>query len=804
MSLGAGANAAYRALQRACRRADERPERLVALLARPPRLFVPRAGKPLRLAPPRWPFVEDALYDAIGGSTEFAHPKPPGCRAAAASARRHRARVEALGAEYPPEAAEVLRRLGEAALVEAIQELEKGTAPAPPPTVGAAKHAMEQAQWQCDRAVAKADGLEVQLREAQGAVAEAYHVYEHCENVYKKMVRGLAAKVVPVEQPPPPLVPRISLDDMLQGKDIDFDDKGRSVVGRLIPQKMPKRQLQAVKMELQPMGKVTADNVAQLYAKAKLAANANHQLAEVHSKVEWDPDDPDAAAVYQLAGAVVAHQLESSAAVMDLGTPPATLPGARFDDLPDAPSCGSPDALPDAQAYAPLCPLAPSALPDAVPEAHDALEPQPDAPPNAPFDALLDAVPEAHDALEPQPDAPPNAASDARLDALPDAPPFSLPDALPDAQPYAPLRPPTPSPTAPYAPPDAASYLEALQLVQVLATDSAPNPADIAQLVEEQGRSLSRQGAACQDRGRAFAVGWVSPARPAVLLRERLAAQGKEAMRVQEADAVELPALRRLPPTDASRVDVGDILVAHPLACLQQPELTQSVMLVICVDDSSNHVRAVALNTPPRGSLRTLLASIPFSDADKQALERLGPLLDLHASPGGDLSSRKLGMHLHWLHGLGPAAATGCHEVLPSVWLGGEPAPQMAASIPAAAGAPAGSTPTRLRPVVGYAGWSRAQLAVELERGVWARCRAESPEAARALCLPGSLPRVAASAPGWQACAWRAALRAAGLQPLANFPRGGGADAPLIKLLHAHRKTMFETEVAAAQQAAAL
>eukprot|EP00959_Pyramimonas_sp_CCMP1952_P471164 9497957-Pyramimonas_sp.AAC.1 len=83
---------------------------------------------------------------------------------------------------------------------------------------------MEQAQWQLDRAVAEAESLEEQLVEARQAAAQAYMSHEHCENVYKETVRGLAAKVVPEEKKP--AVPRLSLEDMLSGKDIDFDDGG--------------------------------------------------------------------------------------------------------------------------------------------------------------------------------------------------------------------------------------------------------------------------------------------------------------------------------------------------------------------------------------------------------------------------------------------------------------------------------------------------------------------------------------------------------------------------------------------------
>jgi len=103
--------AAYRSLLRLCREADKRPEWLVALKARPTRVYSQQLRQVVRFDPPAaFPFVEDALFEACGASEEFAHPTG----GAAAAARRHGRLLRDLGLSYVPDAEEFARRIGDA------------------------------------------------------------------------------------------------------------------------------------------------------------------------------------------------------------------------------------------------------------------------------------------------------------------------------------------------------------------------------------------------------------------------------------------------------------------------------------------------------------------------------------------------------------------------------------------------------------------------------------------------------------------------------------------------------------------
>jgi len=98
--------AAYRTLLRLCRQADRHPHQLPLLLGRPPRWFIPEVGKVVSAPPSQWPFVNQAICEAAGGCTEFAHPTASAARAA----RRHMQFVRAMGLNYIAQAKELQRR----------------------------------------------------------------------------------------------------------------------------------------------------------------------------------------------------------------------------------------------------------------------------------------------------------------------------------------------------------------------------------------------------------------------------------------------------------------------------------------------------------------------------------------------------------------------------------------------------------------------------------------------------------------------------------------------------------------------
>eukprot|EP00929_Paragymnodinium_shiwhaense_P102368 TRINITY_DN65577_c0_g1_i1.p1 TRINITY_DN65577_c0_g1~~TRINITY_DN65577_c0_g1_i1.p1 ORF type:complete len:422 (+),score=67.99 TRINITY_DN65577_c0_g1_i1:110-1375(+) len=109
-----GDRAALRALLRLCRTADREPAQLVALLGRPPRLYDPDAARVVRAPGSQWPLVDNAISEACGGSTEYAHP---GSNAAAA-VRRYLRQALLLGtADLAAELRDLGRRIVDARMV---------------------------------------------------------------------------------------------------------------------------------------------------------------------------------------------------------------------------------------------------------------------------------------------------------------------------------------------------------------------------------------------------------------------------------------------------------------------------------------------------------------------------------------------------------------------------------------------------------------------------------------------------------------------------------------------------------------
>lgn len=99
--------AAYRALLRLCRRLDREPVLQTALIGRPARRYHPGLQKLVRVPPGKYPFVDDAVWETCGRSTEFAHAQGSAARAA----KLHRQRAALVGFGYLDEATEFRRRL---------------------------------------------------------------------------------------------------------------------------------------------------------------------------------------------------------------------------------------------------------------------------------------------------------------------------------------------------------------------------------------------------------------------------------------------------------------------------------------------------------------------------------------------------------------------------------------------------------------------------------------------------------------------------------------------------------------------
>ncbi len=190
--------------------------------------------------------------------------------------------------------------------------------------------------------------------------------------------------------------------------------------------------------------------------------------------------------------------------------------------------------------------------------------------------------------------------------------------------------------------------------------------------------------------------------------------------------------------------EVGTLLLTHPVACLKQPSLHRSVILI--VESLDEHVQGVILNKP-------LVPRVKLGGAVPEPLkESIASLLDAPLYFGGDVG----GQHLLVLHevtrysprysrthlalaftlprrdldvtsqldGLSDSVrvADGLHVTSHHAQLS-----------EALSTAPEGQRRTRC--VAGHAGWAPEQLANELRRGVWFVAAPDSPSAIAELAL---------------------------------------------------------------------
>lgn len=235
------------------------------------------------------------------------------------------------------------------------------------------------------------------------------------------------------------------------------------------------------------------------------------------------------------------------------------------------------------------------------------------------------------------------------------------------------------------------------------------------------------------------------------------------------------PAVSHIPAADTSPLGVGDILMAHPLAS-SRPSLDRTGILVTAVDEKANHITGLVLGVPQGYRLRTLVQGRSTHLSDQEELSSVDSLLNLPVMWGGDLRDRRLCDQLSWLHTFGEVVP-GAELVAPSLWQGGD-----ISALHELVQSNDGSQ--RVQPFQGYLGWSISKLVAEVQRGHWIRVRCEDVDVASALCIPPRLRNGDFAdagyhmerTPGHPAIGWAAALRAAGLESLASFPRGGQAD----------------------------
>jgi len=160
----------------------------------------------------------------------------------------------------------------------------------------------------------------------------------------------------------------------------------------------------------------------------------------------------------------------------------------------------------------------------------------------------------------------------------------------------------------------------------------------------------------------------------------------------------------------ASEVKVGNLLLAHPVACLSQPTLHHSVILLVAVEDDS--VTGVVINKPLDIELGAAVSG--------EMREALGSQLagaTLHK--GGDVSERQL-LLLHDVPGVEDSAPIWdglyCTTDFTQLRLALESAPAQDTRLQDGSHRAA---PARFKSAAGFAGWARTQLDAELERNVW-------------------------------------------------------------------------------------
>lgn len=250
--------------------------------------------------------------------------------------------------------------------------------------------------------------------------------------------------------------------------------------------------------------------------------------------------------------------------------------------------------------------------------------------------------------------------------------------------------------------------------------------------------------------------------------------------------------LQRLPPSCEKPVEVGQILVSHPLACLAQRALDRAVIVLCSMDELTEGVQGIVVNKPSHVSLKELLSS--HGEAAKDDLlfvEGMGlhALLDTRVYVGGDVMKQgSLFKNIRWLHTIGPDVV-GSTQLLPGVWLTEDASclARMVQSGHAVLG-------RDLKPYLGCAGWVSCQLSLELDRGVWAR--ADIPNAADAghhLLAKATMDED--GSPRADDSVWRHSLLAMGMSALSQFPRGDAAvDAMLLDTLKAHYKGMQKSK----------
>eukprot|EP00434_Breviolum_minutum_P023176 symbB.v1.2.020445.t2/scaffold1723.1/size104661/1 len=254
-------------------------------------------------------------------------------------------------------------------------------------------------------------------------------------------------------------------------------------------------------------------------------------------------------------------------------------------------------------------------------------------------------------------------------------------------------------------------------------------------------------------------------------------------------------------PSEDHSVEVGDLLMTHPLSGLFQEVFDQAVLLVVEIDQDEDLVKALVLNKASEKTLGQRETGLPRGSADfmNEILFKGGPMLQNNEKD------------LWWLHS--PLAEQGSPNLTisyleassrePPEWPTHQESTKRQPPLQKISGSGSdeihrcGAKSLRLglaaggdledskvvRFFEGCAAWAVEQLQIELQRGVWVHARPGFHRSGRE-----ALHQLALEVSGEKA--WRQALLAANFPALASFPRNAEVDPKLQDYVTAHQRKL--------------
>jgi len=325
-------------------------------------------------------------------------------------------------------------------------------------------------------------------------------------------------------------------------------------------------------------------------------------------------------------------------------------------------------------------------------------------------------------------------------------------------------------------------------------------------LVEVMGLDYTKQAAEVQkrfDNAQQILAELRKEEGPAAEACSSEAGAGLSSTTAQSSSSSSRPSrLRRLAPDDPEDVRVGDLLLAHPLACVGDKWFDQAVIVITHVDIERDHIMGLVLNKTC-STLRQVVNSVytPGSDLRSEELDQqeggsfmdvrwlddLGQLVDRPLHIGGPvLSGLQDSLFLLFRHTekVGNATLVADQTWCETIGLGNDDTAHLN-----------GLAPTvgldSVNVYAGNAGWAMPQLAVELQRGVWVRGRLDNgsqdtTSAAESFSMEVLLG-LGMSAEEREDALWPRLMRLLGMDVLCHLPRGTqSSDARLVKYLNAH------------------